>query len=474
MRRWFWMVLAIVAVVAIAYQLAKQREPVEVTVAQVERRDIVSDFAASGVFKGNSTSVYSQVAGIAAAVHAREGQTVQAGAKLVTIDAKDIEAERARVVQAAAAIERRLALAVHALEAAESEHTARLAASRRALAVAIAERTRVMAGPQSQLIQQARDRLEQATAARDLSKIELARAETLYNQQAAPRSLVDAALSRLRADEAEVRASLSAIELLESQPTKEEVETANARVRAAEAEVEIAQALGRGLAVRRAEVSVARAELGAANAAVRQVEARFQDYSIAAPVAGVVAKLDLRRGEAVSPAHPVAVLSTEDEKYLEIEVSDQDIAKIAVGDAVNVTSGAQPGRRYQGRIYHLATEAELKPDAAVRVRILRARVRVDDPEGFFRIGMEADVEGEAATVKAALTVPSDSVVVGEEGACVWVVVAEKVERRPVKLGFVTFAHTEVLEGLQEGEKIVVRGKEGLETGQRVKVAGSQP
>jgi hypothetical protein len=114
--------------------------------------------------------------------------------------------------------------------------------------------------------------------------------------------------------------------------------------------------------------------------------------------------------------------------------------------------------------------AEPKEVGRVQAKIVRVRIRVDEGAGVLRPGMDVDVTGELQVRDSALVVPNDAIVEAEGDTVVWVVAGGQVRRRQVRLGASNFDVTEIVDGLQPDERVVVRGKEGLSDGSRVRIA----
>ena len=117
----------------------------------------------------------------------------------------------------------------------------------------------------------------------------------------------------------------------------------------------------------------------------------------------------------------------------------------------------------------VAAAAETKIDAALRTRIVRARIRLDEGAELLRPGLEVDVEGDARVVESALVIPSDALVFGETGNIVFVIDRGVARVRDVRVGYTTYAIAEILGGLTEGELVVVTGKDVLADGRRARI-----
>jgi len=155
--------------------------------------------------------------------------------------------------------------------------------------------------------------------------------------------------------------------------------------------------------------------------------------------------------------------------WISADVADEDAAKVQRAQEVIVTAPAFPGRRFRGRITGVATAAETKPDVAIRTRIVRVTIRLDEGVTLLRPGLEVDVEGTANVVASALVVPSDAVLLRDDRTAVFVVEDGTARLRDVRLGYSSVELTEILGGLRDGDLVVVRGKDGLADGRRVRI-----
>jgi multidrug resistance efflux pump len=135
------------------------------------------------------------------------------------------------------------------------------------------------------------------------------------------------------------------------------VEAAQAQVVSAEAGVSQAKAQ---LDLLRAgatpeEVAVAQAQVDQAQAALAQAEGARDKARLHAPFAGTVGQVWAREGELVAPGRPVIILG--DLGHLRVETTDlreTDVAKVAMGQTVEVTFDALPGEVWQGAVTRIA------------------------------------------------------------------------------------------------------------------------
>ncbi len=128
-------------------------------------------------------------------------------------------------------------------------------------------------------------------------------------------------------------------------------------------------------------------------------------------------------------------------------------ASLAAGAPVVVTLAGLPDRSFAGRIDYVYPEVDLQ------TRTLRVRAVLDNKELLLKPGMFAEVVLDKGESREALLVPSEALI--RTGTRSTVIVADGDGRfRPVevRLGMQRDGHTEVLEGLEEGQKVVASGQ----------------
>jgi RND family efflux transporter MFP subunit len=185
-----------------------------------------------------------------------------------------------------------------------------------------------------------------------------------------------------------------------------------------------------------------------------------------APFAGVVASKNADVGDVINPmmggfgAGGVLTLMDFSRIKVSVAVSPEDAALIRKGQEVVLRVGALPGRDFRGvvRIVNLTADPLTKK--------FDIETAFDNPDGLLRPGTFGDIVFEVQTRENALAVPQKAVL---ENSYVFVVENGKSVKKPVTLGIQNTSMVEVLDGLAEGEAVVVEGNFGLEDGAPVQV-----
>lgn len=244
------------------------------------------------------------------------------------------------------------------------------------------------------------------------------------------------------------------------------------------------------------ELSVESAEyqLQSAQATLREAQDNLKRTTITAPVSGTISALNVELGERVVGTAQMAgtellrIANLSDMEVL-VEVNENDIVKVSLNDTADIEVDAYLGEKYLGVVTEIANSANTDGTSAdqvtnfeVKVRILRSSYAPDSDEQPFRPGMTASVDIRTNRREGILTVPIEAVTVrddttstggrptfgpqneSEEKDEFEVVFAPdngKAKIIVVKTGIQDERFIEILEGLSEGQEIVVGSYEAV-------------
>ncbi len=296
---------------------------------------------------------------------------------------------------------------------------------------------------------------------------------------------VDGLVARLRVDAGdEVRAGQP---LLELDAALARLALDQARAISAEARAEVderARLLAEGrrlvdenhiprteVATREAAHTLAQATLQARLTSERQQAELVERHVLPAPFDGVIVRRLTEAGEWVTRGTPVLELVALDRVRLDVQVPQERYAQIAADARVTVSPDASPGMALPARI-----EARVPVVGETAARSFLVRIVVDDAEHRLLPGTSATAQiALTASGPGGLRIPRDALLRHPDGGfSVFVVEPGEpatARRQPVRIGREADGYAEVLDGLQGGEQVVVRGNEMLRDGQPVRVAG---
>ncbi len=259
-----------------------------------------------------------------------------------------------------------------------------------------------------------------------------------------------------------------------------------------------------------AEQNVSAAEFGVRSSEASQKEAQdnLRKTTIYAPVDGTVSKLNVEKGERVVGTSQMAgteilVLANLNEMEVNVDVNENDIVRVHVGDTSNIEVDAYLGKKFKGVVTEVANSANIQgitvdqvTNFTVKVRILRDSykdiIETDHPErSVFHPGMSATVDIRTKKAGDVFSIPIQSVttrdtsensdtkkdgdnydlededkvrVVNEKDKkapeekkdieCVFVVDGDKVKLTAVTTGIQDNNYIEIKSGLKAGQEIV--------------------
>lgn len=203
------------------------------------------------------------------------------------------------------------------------------------------------------------------------------------------------------------------------------------------------------------DIAAAQAAVAQSRIAVDLAQAQLDKAVLTAPIDGVVATILVDVHDQVSAAMPVLTLLDISSYYVDVEVDEVDIPQTDVGQKTWVFLDALPEVELVGEVSEIA----LSPSVGMGVVTYRVRVRLLDLQGApVMPGMSANVHIVVLEAADALIVPRRAVR-SEEGQFYVERVTDddQLETVPVELGLEDPFYVEILSGLEEGERVFVRG-----------------
>jgi HlyD family secretion protein len=248
-----------------------------------------------------------------------------------------------------------------------------------------------------------------------------------------------------------------------------------AQIRVADADARLAQAnidralklVDRGF-ISRADLDrltasrdAAGARVGVARAQLAEMQARVRRLDIVAPSAGLVLERKVEPGQVVGSGSGVLFrLARGGEMELLARLSEEDLAKVAVGTMGNVTPVGS-GRTFAGEIWQVSPVID-QTSRQGTVRIALPFARELRPGGFAAVEI-------AAGTQVAAVLPESAILADGKGSYVYIVgKGDKVERRDIGTGMIVANGVVVTRGLAGGERVVKRAGAFLSTGESVK------
>ncbi len=298
-------------------------------------------------------------------------------------------------------------------------------------------------GSRPQEIARAQADVEQSTADLQNARVNLERTKRLVQEGVMSRQTLDDQQARFDAQAAKTNSLQKTADLVRIGPRQEQMDGVRGQVEQARGQVAYA-------------------------------ETQLSNTVIRAPVNGTILERNVERGEFVTTGfvgdrgakgYVVSIADLDDLK-VELDINQNDFAKLDPKQKGIVTTDAFPDRKYDGII------DEISPEANRQKATVQVKVKVLNPDEYLRPEMNASVaflarehpKPESASSVPLIVVPSSAV----KDNAVFVVAEGRAVRRSVKTGGVSEQGVRIESGLNGGEDVIINPPAELKDGARVK------
>ena len=236
--------------------------------------------------------------------------------------------------------------------------------------------------------------------------------------------------------------------------SRKALELADAQLRSAQKQVETTRATGSDYALAQAAVAEAQANAEAARARARYA-------LIKAPLDGTLIARSVEVGDVVQPGKVLMTLSPMGRTQLVVQIDEKSMRLLANGQKALASADAYPQQRFNAVLVYI------NPGVNAQTGAVEVKLDVPTPPEVLKQDMTVSVDIEVARRSNALTVSANAVH-DVNGAAPWVLCVEdgRALQRKVRLGLRGGGTIEVLEGLHEGERVVL-SPETVHSGDRI-------
>lgn len=205
---------------------------------------------------------------------------------------------------------------------------------------------------------------------------------------------------------------------------------------------------------RQEDIDAARAQYNQAKTNYEHKKKQYNETTLVSGISGYVAEILFEAGEIVGAGYPVVVVRSENQ-VVNVGLSQQDVNEVKVGDKTKVKIGEET-------VDGVVTMISEMPNSDTRTYDTEIALL----EGKFRLGMVAEVKIIVGEFEG-IWIPLDKIMFSGEDF-VYIVNEEKIERRSITL-LETRGSKVLVDGLAEGEKLVIANSGQVKPGDKVKV-----
>lgn len=234
--------------------------------------------------------------------------------------------------------------------------------------------------------------------------------------------------------------------------------TAGKNLQSAEHDLEVAKAsAANNLASTKAALAAARRHLlilGLKDSAIDALATKpnlASVFSLASPIEGIVVERNATIGATVGTDANLFKIIDLSRVWIDANVFEKDLQRVKLGQEVKVFVPAFAGTTFSGRV--ILVSSVLDPDT----RTVKVRTEVPNLDGRLKPDMFANVEIVTDLHRAAISIPQSAVLTDDGRTVVFVTDGKGYAKRVVTTGMQGGDRIEIVDGLKEGETVVVKG-----------------
>lgn len=214
----------------------------------------------------------------------------------------------------------------------------------------------------------------------------------------------------------------------------------------------------------KAQFDRAVAEVARLQATLALAEKALSDSSVRPPIAGIINSKSVSTGEYAKAETVVATISDVSTLHVRFAVPETESSRVRPGQAVTFTARVLGMKSQPAEIFWVSQTAD------PRTRTVECKARVANPDSALKPGFSGVVKVALAEEKQAIVVEAEAVLPTEDGFVAFILDQGKARRKKLSLGVHTRGdRIEILDGLNEGETLIIRGAAAIRDGQEVDV-----
>ncbi len=225
----------------------------------------------------------------------------------------------------------------------------------------------------------------------------------------------------------------------------------------------INKVLDQNISIAQNQLNQAMASEGVLNAQLADARKMLVDMDVVSPINGVVAFSSAKQGELVAAGVPLLIVTDINELFVNISISEKLVNSINVGQKTKIIIKTIGEELFEGIV------SSISPVANTETSTYPIKVAIKRKDVGIKPGMYAEVIFEIEKIDNAIIVPRRSIEVDGEERFIFVVDQDIVKRIPIITGIDNGEQIEIKEGLNVGQEIIIRGREYVKDGDKVKI-----
>lgn len=212
-------------------------------------------------------------------------------------------------------------------------------------------------------------------------------------------------------------------------------------------------------------ISAAQAQVKQAEAMLSAAKTALDNCLITSPINGIVGAISTTVGQIASPGYPVATVGNLNCVEIEINVTEDRVNGLKVGQEAEITVDAASDSTFKGEIISIS------PFKDARTQVYPVKVLAANEQSLLKSGMFARVKLMVALHSEVVTVPEDALVAYDGTKIVYTLENNLAKANHVETGAASMGKIVITKGLASGKEIIIEGQELITDGMKVKVEG---
>lgn len=187
---------------------------------------------------------------------------------------------------------------------------------------------------------------------------------------------------------------------------------------------------------------------------VEQARKQLADAMIKAPISGTVVMKNIDVGEFANPGAPLGTVVNITKLKINVKVSESDVYSLTEGTEVKVTAGQFAGEEWKGKVKFISPRGDAAHNYTVEIVI-------ENPKNRLKAGTLVYVDFARNTNESIIQIPRSALPESIKNPYVYINENNRAIRREIIVGREMGDNIEVLDGLKEGEELIINGQINL-------------
>jgi multidrug efflux system membrane fusion protein len=196
---------------------------------------------------------------------------------------------------------------------------------------------------------------------------------------------------------------------------------------------------------------------------ISQIKKQLADNQIKAPISGQVVEKKVSAGEFVNPGTVLGKIVDVSRLKVDVKVTEADAYKIKNGQDVTITTELYPGQQFKGQVVFVSQQGDAAHNYSVQVELPNSSAHP------LKAGTFVYADFVQNSQHTALLIPRTALAESMKNPYVYVIEDNKAVTRKITVGKEAGADIEVIDGLKEGEQVIVNGQINITNGTAVQV-----